>query len=265
MTITNTKQSENNLVRASVPGAKASVTIEAALTIPIFFFAVLSLVYLMEIQIIRTTVYAAALNAAKTCTEDTAIVPVLNTIKLESEMVRFIGKDKMDQSIISGGSKGLHCGTSYLSPGSKELKIVVNYKVKLPFPQFMNLEVACKEELKLGSWNGYVKKGMGSEDDHIVYITKNGLVYHEDYQCSYLQLSVRFVAYANVAGLRNEDGGRYYKCEKCVHGDTMAGVYIASRGNRYHNSLNCSGLKRTIYAVPKSQIFGRGGCSRCVK
>ncbi len=265
MTQSNTKQSNDNSRRTSVSGSKASMTIEAALTIPVFFFAVLSLVYLMEVQAIRTTIHAAALNAAKICTEDTAVVSILNPIKLESEMVKFIGSEKMNRSIISGGSSGLHCGTSYLSPLSGELKIIVKYNIKMPFPGFMNLTAKCKEELKLSSWNGFIKRGMESEDNQIVYITETGWVYHEDYNCTYLQLSIQFVPYEDLWKIRNEEGGKYYKCEKCVHGDAMPGVYITNSGNKYHNSLSCSGLKRTIYAIPKSEAFGRGGCSRCTK
>lgn len=263
MTQSNQKTPSYNLKRASVPGAGASITIEAALVIPVFFFAVLCLVYFIEIQTVRMTVRSAAVHASKICTEDLAVLPILNTSRLEGEIVKSIGAEQLENSIVSGGSSGIKCGGSYYSPTRNELKVVVNYGVRLPFLQFGNLDAKFREELKLSGWNGFQKRGLESEDEKIVYITKTGIVYHEDYQCTYLQLSVRFIPYAQLGGIRNEDGGKYYKCEKCVHGSAVAGVYITNTGNKYHNSLSCSGLSRTIYAIPKSQAMGRGGCSRC--
>lgn len=89
MTQSNQKPSNKNLKRASVPGAGGSITVEAALSVPIFFFAVVCLIYFIEIHNVQTTIRAAAVHAAKICTEDTALVPVLNTSKLESEIAVF--------------------------------------------------------------------------------------------------------------------------------------------------------------------------------
>ena len=265
MTQSNQKPSNKNLKRASVPGAGGSITVEAALSVPIFFFAVVCLIYFIEIHNVQTTIRAAAVHASKICTEDTALVPVLNTSKLESEIVRSIGAKRLENSIVSGGSKGIQCAGSYCNPNGNELNVVVRYGIRLPFLQFGNLSAEYKEEMKFSSWNGFQKKGLESGDEQIVYITKTGLVYHEDYQCTYLQLSVRFIPYADLDGILNEDGGRYYKCDKCVHGSAMAGVYITNTGGKYHNSLTCGGLNRTIYGVQKSRVIGRGGCSRCTK
>lgn len=116
MTQSNQKPSNKNLKRASVPGAGGSITVEAALSVPIFFFAVICLIYFIEIHNVQTTIQAAAVHAAKICTEDTVLVPVLNTSKLESEIVRSIGAKRLENSIVSGGSKGIQCAGSYCNP-----------------------------------------------------------------------------------------------------------------------------------------------------
>ena len=186
MTQSNQKPSNKNLKRASVPGAGGSITVEAALSVPIFFFAVVCLIYFIEIHNVQTTIRAAAVHASKICTEDTALVPVLNTSKLESEIVRSIGAKRLENSIVSGGSKGIQCAGSYCNPNGNELNVVVRYGIRLPFLQFGNLSAEYKEEMKFSSWNGFQKKGLESGDEQIVYITKTGLVYHEDYQCTFL-------------------------------------------------------------------------------
>ena len=201
--------------RASAPGVRASVTIEAAFAVPLFMFAVLSLIFLIEIQSIRGCIHAAGSDAAKQVAESTAVLPVL--------------------------------------------------KIKIPVPLMKSPSVKLKDEFKVSAWNGYQKDRKGNEDGQIVYITEKGTVWHSDYQCSYLQLSIQYVQYSELQNMRNEGGGKYHKCEQCVYGQAMNGVYITSYGNRYHNSLNCSSLKRTIRAVHKSKVAGRGGCSKCAK
>ena len=199
--------------RASVPKItkkqKGSITIEAAFAIPLFLFAALCLIWMIEIQSIKIGVKQAAYSAAKSAAEDTAVIPVLNTIKLKSDIIRLLGKERIERSIIGYG------------------------------------------------------KDKKTEDSEIVYITEKQSVYHEDYHCSYLQLSIRFVPYEQLEEIRNENGGIYYACEKCVYGDASTGVYITENGSKYHNSLGCSGLKRTIRAVKKTEVQGIGGCSRC--
>ena len=259
--------------RASVPGMRTrnrnfrrqcgSVTIEASFGIPLFLFAALCLIWLIEIQSIRISITNAAQNAAKSAAEDTAVIPVLNTVKLKSDIVSLIGEDRISRSILKDGSAGISCWKSYVSPTTGEMNITVNYKIMIPLPVMGSPSAELEESFKLSSWTGYQDGGMGGEGSDIVYMTDNGAVYHEDYNCSYLRLSIRYVPYEELDGIRNESGGKYHACDKCVIGSAMTGVYITDSGTKYHNSLNCSGLKRTIHAVERSETGGVGGCSRC--
>ena len=241
----------------------ASVTIEAAFGIPLFLFAVLCLIWLIEIQSIRISILNAAQNAAKSAAEDTAIVPVLKIWKMKSDMISLIGKERVDRSILKGGGDGISCLGSYVSPDTGEMHIKVTYKIQIPLPIFMNPSAQLEESFKISAWTGYRTGQEGENGEDIVYVTDNGKVYHEDYQCSYLHLSIRAVSSDQLPDLRNESGGKYYACEKCVFGPLMGGIYITESGDRYHNTLGCSGLKRTIRAVKRSEITGMGACSRC--
>lgn len=253
--------------RVSVPDSEykitGSVTVEAALALPLFLFAVLCLVYLLEIQAIHFAVASAAQGAAKIAAEDAAVLPVLNPVKLQSDMVNLLGAKRLDRSIVDGGSKGLHCLRSWYESGSGVIHIHVNYRVRLPFPKFTGIGMKCEKSFQVKAWTGYENGGTENEDDSIVYVTETGAVYHTDYQCTYLQLSIQFVPRSAVSDLRNEDGGRYHPCEACVYGGSMAGVYVTNYGSKYHNALSCSGLKRTIHSVKKSECGGMGACSRC--
>lgn len=259
--------------RASVPETKTdsaktketngNVTVEAAFAIPVFLLAVLCLIWVMEIQSIRIYVLHAAQIAAKEAAEDTAVVPVLNTVKLKNDIVKLIGEERIDRSILNGGEKALSCWKSYMLPGTGEIKIRVEYEVQLPVPLFGNPSARLCETFLINGWRGYGRTDLNSEDSELVYITENGMVYHEDYQCSYLHLSIRHIPWEQAELLRNLDGERYRPCESCWKGETMAGIYITESGNKYHSSLNCNGLKRTIRTVTKAEAGGRRACSRC--
>lgn len=270
---TNKEKSLNMTERVSAPGAlkkkksrrkkSGNITIEASFGIPLFLFAVLCLIWMIEIQNIKLSIINAGQSAAKKAAEDTAVIPVLNTIKLKSDIAELIGEERISRSILDGGTSGISCFESYVSPGTGEIHIKIKYKIKIPLPVFGNPAVHMEENFKISAWMGNREEAAQGGDGKVVYITENGSVYHEDYQCSYLQLSIQFVPKKELSKIRNESGGKYYACEKCVYGSAMAGVYITKNGSKYHNSLNCSGLKRTIYAVKKEDVKGLGGCSRC--
>lgn len=251
--------------RVSAPGTtQGSVTAEASIGIPLFLLAAVCLIWMIEVRSIRISIVNASVSAAKSAAEDTAVIPVLNTVRLKSDIVELIGEERIRRSIIRGGSSGISCWKSYVSPFTGDMEITVEYKVQLPVPLFGSPLAEQKETFILSAWTGSRNHihGSGGEQD-IVYVTDNRSVYHEDPHCTYLELTIRFVPADELDVMRNVWGSRYYACDKCVFGEAMTGVYITEDGTKYHNSLGCSGLKRTIHAVERSETAGMGGCSRC--
>ena len=231
------EQTENQRTSFCLLATKGSITIEAAFAIPLFFLAVLALFYMMEVMSIRTSVRNGMQYAAKRAAEDCYLTQMVSPSVLETGM-----------SMLTG-----------------ILEMEVTYQVKLPIPVFAAKSVHMKETMRMKGWNGYQSAFWDKEDNETVYITETGMVYHRDYHCNYLELSIRTVNAGTVDDLRNNDQEKYHPCDKCVHGSAASQVYLTDYGNRYHNSLSCSGLKRTVYAIPVSEAVGKGACTKCSK
>ena len=216
------------LRRFSDDRQKGSVTAEAAVAVPVFFLAVVTMLYLLEMMAVHTAVRSG---------------------------LQYAGKKR-------GGSSGIDCSRSKMSARTGIGKLTAEYQVVIPVPLFGIAPVKCSETMKIKAWSGYEREGWMDTGNDTVYVTETGLVYHKDYHCSHLDLSIRMTHLELVEGLRNENGGKYYPCEHCVKGNG-GNIYITNSGDRYHSSLSCSGLKRTIYAIPISEAAGKGACSRC--
>lgn len=257
---------ENSLVgRASVlTSVKGSITVEAAMAIPLFLFAAVALLYLLEIMAIQTSIRAGMQYAGKIVAEEASCVTVLLPSEVEKNMISAIGAERLERSVVVGGSGGIACGKSRISPRTGIGAICVEYQIRIPIPFYQINKITKTDSIKIKAWTGYEKEGLSVADDTTVYITDTGMVYHKDYHCTYLDLSIRMVQKTKISELRNIDGGKYYACEYCT-GTVGNKVYITNSGNRYHSSLACSGLKRTIYAIPLSDALGKGACSRCGK
>lgn len=102
------------------------------------------------------------------------------------------------------------------------------------------------------------------ESESMVYVTENGSVYHKKASCTYLKLSITTVSGNRVSSMRNTYGEKYAACETCSKNQNPSGnVYLTQTGNRYHNLASCSGLKRTVRLVKHSHAEGMAACSRC--
>lgn len=204
---------------------KASLTVEAALFIPVFLMMTICIISIIG-------VYA-------------------NTLKTMTSL-----RDRSEQAALIA------------SAADKELWITYPQNaIYKPFyiPSTLGgINIQCIGRVRV--WNGRSEDNdnIGPNSCTYVYITETGSVYHTSSECTHLNLSIRAVSQGEIGHLRNQNKGRYHACEKCVGNSQRADtVYITNEGDRFHNSVNCSGLKRTVKMVDIDDVSNMKECSRC--
>ncbi len=255
----------------------ASFTVEAALVIPMvtcFFAAILFLFHVLEVQLCVQTgmeqtgrklaVYAAAETENGTdaaAGKENGAGAAAETATAKILLVKNLRENEEIAKWVVGGAAGLSLLESDME--GDDIDLVVNYRMEFPLRLLQPFSVHIKQRTKVRKWTGW-NPGAGEDEDPWVYITESGSVYHTTKNCTHLKLSIQPVSLAELAGRRNLDGAIYHACPQCVGKEKAAGiVYITDYGDRYHTNLNCSGLKRTIYTVRKSEVGNRRACSKC--
>ncbi len=204
---------------------RGSMTLEASLLLPFFLCAVTALLYLFAFSSIQS-------REGRTLVE------------------------RAEALAVTAGQR---------NPADPYIRLYDTQMVSLPFSWLSFGRGVVAQKAVVRCWTGYTGESFDNGfSGEIVYITPEGSVYHKNRDCTHLRLSVRQIASGTLEGERNSAGGRYTPCEYCVRrGQTGATVYVTDYGASYHNNRNCQGLKRTVMAVPLSQVGGRPGCSRC--
>lgn len=240
---------------------QGSVTVEAVICIPLFLYAAICLIWMLQLRAIQIRVRCALHEAGTQLAFELTEVPFLLPSDLENKITDIIGQEVLEKSMISGG---IQCNESFMWPSTGIMELKAKYKVKLPVPFFRIPKLEYEESMRIKAWTGYVKNGIGNGGniETIVYVTETGIVYHKDYHCSYLEPSLRQVSKEAMDSLRNVSGGKYYPCVVCARKESNH-YYITDYGEKYHTSLSCVGIKRKIYAVPLSEVKGKGVCSKC--
>lgn len=254
-----------------------SMTLEAALVVPLFVFAMLAVMQFSKISTVSCAVLAGMTDTAKDMAAYAYIQQLGET-----------AGDSLPTELLAGGISAVYAkknvekkagfretdGTLKLWRSSftqdEIIDLALTYEAKNTYTILPVPKVNAALRARVRAWTG--RDGNGSTEgengqdtqEEMVYVTETGHVYHTDENCTHLDLSIHGVPGDKVDKLRNASGGKYHACEKCRAG-TGGTVYITAYGDRYHSSLNCSGLKRTVKKVPVSQVEGWRVCSKCGK
>lgn len=240
---------------------RGSFTVEAAFVLPLFLFLAVVMLGLfpmlvLQIQVNNGLQYAARMVAVSYQDEEQT-EDILSLAEGKILFRSYMKEHGCQKDFLERGSGSISLAFSDVS--GDYVTMVASYAVKLPI-SFWNLKsLPVQQCVRMKKWTG---ADQNQEDcgAGYVYITPSGNAYHRTSECSYLKLSIKRVSLMEVRVLRNKDGGIYYPCS-CYKEGGM--VYITDYGTEYHGSLDCGGLKRTIYKVTRDQVEGRHACSKC--
>lgn len=260
--------------------AEGSMTLEAAFGLPLFLFAVINILFVVNMIGAQSRISAALHQtgnkmafagyvyerAVGNALPDGLAGVAMTHVYARNAVLEYVGRDYLKTSCVVGGAAGISfAGSSVMETGDM-IDLRVSYKVK-PFSGIMGFSGFTLSQRYYGrAWTGYDVTQYVSDmeqNDPMVFITETGTVYHLDRGCIYLNPSVESVPALTVKERRNRSGGRYYPCGTCGAGTGIGQVFVTAQGSSYHSRLNCPALRRTIYTVPLSQTGGRGRCSKC--
>ena len=249
---------------------RASMTVEAALVLPLFVFFAMAL--LMPIKAldterkIRTVMenYCGDLSLSVYMEQENEnndfdlISDVLVWLQLQGKL-RAFGDNVEINRVQTPDENG-------------DIALEVTYHEFIPF--FSGVTKGIKTELSVRrrGWTGIDGKlkssksnnGYGEFSEEMVYVGKTMGRYHRDRNCHYISNSYQAVSVDEAKAMRDADGHRFTACETCEEFIGKSGtVYITPGGRHYHGSTDCSAMVSYVRKVPISEVLYLGACSYC--
>ena len=241
---------------------KAGMTLEAALIMPIFLFAMINVISIMDIMRIKSCVDMAVAESGNEIAIECYgeyLNDIVSPIYIKAKVNQFLKENLSDRDYQK--IKGTISVTNIsILDGDNKLSFRVKYQIKPMVDMAGLITVKMDSDYYGHSWLGYTGH---EETEQMVFLSNTASVYHVDKQCKYLNVTIMKVPYMNLEAYRNNSRKKYKQCNFCNMGEMEYYVYITPEGDGYHTTKNCIGLTRSIYTVPISQIKGKRQCVGC--
>lgn len=249
---------------------RGSLTLEAALVLPVFWYGISGFLYFLLLFRLQEDVSQTLADVGRELglyvynmdEEETYSGWDIGILKVKQEL-KGRCTDQAALQLVEGGVDGIRLWGSDIMDEEAKITMMVSYQLKTPWILLGIRPITVVQRQVCRAWVGYNGESGAGNQDKAVYITPYGEKYHQDLDCRYLSLSVRTIPGGQVQSERNADGERFGKCASCCKGEVDSLIYITDYGNRYHESLSCAGLKRTVQMVLLTEVQGRTPCVVC--
>lgn len=277
---------------------KGSVTVEAALLIPILLSVFMAFLYFFQVIWIQEKVNHGLWQTAQeisqygyvyfdlqetedntdqnnnnsgnsNSSEENIASKYIKGLLTGAHMKKYVSDDFLNSTSVVGGAGGVTYFTSAFKDG-ENITLQATYEIQMPLFRIVAPKMRFTQQVNSRVFYGTEKIGLSPEEEsEIVYITKNSKkskVYHVSPECSYLKHNILHCKLSKIKKIRNSSGGKYYPCEKCIRNQKLSDdtiVYYTLQGNRYHLSATCKSLSPDIVAKRKSELKGYRACTKC--
>ena len=245
---------------------EGTLTVEAALVLPIFIYFMIAFIYIFQIIRIHehiqntiteigyeTTRYAYVYHRIEEYKEksdkeeplkdedfgevdddsffqnkDVIYTRGIGSAYYKIQLNNHLDKDFINNSCIKNGMDGI---TTYLSTFMEHedtIDIIVRYKIKMPL-LFLSLdEIPMMQRVRLKGWNGWKANNENGEETDLeeVYVALHGEVYHKTKNCTYINIKVDEIPFASINLTTNKNGEAYIECNICVRGQTVNSNHV---------------------------------------
>lgn len=262
--------------------ANGSMTLEAAVVLPFFMIAILSILSFMDIMEFQNGITMALRDAGMTMGvygyaydyvengEENMLTDIVPNIAMSygyagTHVEKILGKNLIGEAKEDLELSSIHYYNSSIMEDNDVIDLVAVFSMEPRFNLLRLPQINMLGRYYGRAWTGYKLEGDDSESqsEKNVYITKEGEVYHLSRYCTHLQIVITSCMAEELHSKKNDVGESYRACLFCGFKENDGKYYITPDGDCFHSNLNCSGLKRTVEVVPISQVNGREKCSRC--
>lgn len=243
---------------------KGSLTIEAAVIVPMFLLSVCTLFLVFDLFRVQSLVKASISESAQELgmyayavkDGESAPVDIFSSVACAS-----YAKAKLPEL---GKWTEVSLADTYVTEDRIYLIAKVTYKLPVSVIPLPSIHVWNKSSVRMwlgqqGEWDSQV----APQNSEMVYVTDYESVYHTSSECTYLDLAIHSCGTEEIENLRNVYGDKYKACSKCGSSQNAGSVFYTEKGDHYHLNENCSGLKRTMKLIPQSEVSHLLQCSRC--
>jgi hypothetical protein len=271
------------LLFASFQAKPGSLTIEAAMALPLFLFAVIILMTplkllddgrkmqtALEITGEELSQYVSALKELKRG-EDLSAAG-LNELPdgllhgITEQSILLYARIKMGKYEVYQDAESVSFLKSSVLKDKETIDLIMNYRIRLPFPilglKSVPMSARCFRRAWIG--NTLLYEDESGDTEEMVYVGRESTRYHKKRTCHYLYNHIRAVNETDLESIRNTGGGKYKPCSRCSSlAKEGSIVYIMPSGEKFHISRDCTAITAYVRLVPISEVIHLGACSYC--